>query len=539
MGDIGQYKIFLKNKKTKLFHPDNYVSTVREVCEKFNIKHKNQMANNFERVFKNIKTLKNIDESVVLGDVVYPEVRSLGTKSKYNHNKNQYSWKYKEYLAEYIYRLHCGWLYLVDLLKNPKNPKFIREMRMIFGNHSYDVNYKTEAYYIANFFKLNDALLANSTGGIREVENLNERQVLYPKIVRANSPDMAIYYIDIDPSQLQCSNYSYKITKVGKEIKYTQFKSPKEFRKDPIYAKFTNCLETKWSTADPGMEYMTSRKLNRYLRYLRHLLTLLENVDQDADWRIVRMHQPIFNVEIDFDGMKRNKMLMQAFKKAHIHLWFVAHNHTAQIDIGLYEDKNYKYLPHHITGGHGFRKDEPSGVHGGKVDRVCIGNRDPYWDKNFKLYRKITVTCVNRARAWLRHHKSHKGKGPKQKFSKFAKMFVSAQNEDLIIQTLVGFSGRKPDPLFSDKFSDGSMLWGHTDVKSFGYAIAKFYISNNKLAVKVTYYANKNNGSHFNKLFTLKVVQVDKPLTRKQVLKKNFRIDFMNVLKNKYHEPKK
>jgi len=289
LGDVGQFRIFKQNRYKKLFYPGDYVSTMREVCQDFNSNHRDDMAKNFEQVLIHIKKLKNINEAVVLGNAVYPEVKALGIHSKYNKNKNKYSFKYKEYLAEYIYRLNCGWLYLVKLLKNPKNHAFIKDIRILLGNHSYDVNYKTEAYYISKYFNVNHALIANSTGGIRYVTNLNKRQVLYPKILVAKTKNLKILYLDIDQSLLACSNYSYKI----KNGKWKQFKSPKEFRGHRIYTKFTHCLAKYKVTSNPGMEYITNRKLNIYLRYLRQLLILLKTIDREADWRIVRMHQPI------------------------------------------------------------------------------------------------------------------------------------------------------------------------------------------------------------------------------------------------------
>jgi hypothetical protein len=558
MGDIGQYEIYLRNKKTKLFKPDEYVASVREVCGDFNEKHKNDMTVNFDPVLKKIKTLKNINEAVILGDMVYPEIKAAGIGSRYNGLKRVTKlYEYEENLTEYIYRLHCGWLHLVKVFKDASNPHWLKDnLRMIFGNHTYDVNYKTEAFYISNYFQLKEATLAKSKGGVKVVNNLNEHDVLFPKLVYADGPNQIIQYLDMDPTLLTCSHFLY--TELKGEFR--QFNSPKEFRAHANYKEWIKCLQYERLMTNPGLEVLTSRRVNIYMRYLRHMLILLSNFDRGADWRIVRMHQPVFNPDNDYVGLKHNKLLMQAFKKAHIHLWFVAHNHTGQIDLSLYEDKDYKYLNPRVFPGSGVRKGEPGD--GEKTENVCVGAQDPYYDEKWNQIRKVSPTCVNRSRVWLRYsrrHKKHTKKvAPKhpsktkktkdptkktkpEKFSKFGKMYINRENEELIIQTLVGYSGRSPDPLFSDKFSDMVMLWGFTESKRPGYAIAEFYDDHlGRRVCETKYYAKEVKTDKFVTVFTFKVVQSEraKPLSKKQILKKNFKVDIEKLLRNKFDQKK-
>jgi len=82
------------------------------------------------------------------------------------------------------------------------------------------------------------------------------------------------------------------------------------------------------------------------------------------------VHQPVFNIERDYYGVKNNYELMKLFKQAHFHLWLVSHHHSVQINLAKYESKNYQYM---------IKKDSEKKkirVHGShqRNELKCLGN---------------------------------------------------------------------------------------------------------------------------------------------------------------------
>jgi hypothetical protein len=133
--------------------------------------------------------------------MVYTEIKGLGLSSGENLSKNADTVEYHEKLDEYTYRLNCGWSYLLALLRESENPNFIKNgMAIVFGNHSYDVNYKIEAEVISRMFN-NEGWYPRLNGELKQVSDVNRKKLLKPHVTIAqNSNGIRIEYINLDPS---------------------------------------------------------------------------------------------------------------------------------------------------------------------------------------------------------------------------------------------------------------------------------------------------------------------------------------------------
>lgn len=454
---------------------------------------------------------------------------------------------------EYLYRLICGWKFLHGLLSDKNNPDFIKsKLTLIFGNHSYDVSAQEEAELIAKYFKKDgyigrsDSTLEGiSNGKLKYYSELTSSQIkLEPRLTPGLSKDINVVYVDIDPTMLTCSDYLVK--QDGDNLR--PYLNSGELKKDiENFTKFKKCLNDRYFSAYPEEEWLTNLKINNYIRYLQDTLIVLSKIDDlgQCDWRIVRMHQPIFNNDFDFVGMKLNNLLMQAFQDAGIHMYFVSHNHSGQIDLALYEDGDYSYqfTDYYIPGVSPQRKGEPkkSIKNNDDVREECVGEEDPFYDENGQIdpSKKKSPTCINRAQLWLKDYKVVDG-------IPHGKISINQYNSDLILQIVAGNGGRAMDALFSDKFSDGLVLWGYTGYKRNGYVIANFVNKKsddgNKINKKciLTFYAldNDDDKAKMKPVFILKVKQLDEDIdNRKDLLNESFKVDIVEKLKRKNISP--
>jgi hypothetical protein len=211
---------------------------------------------NFQRVLGQIKTPH--DDVVILGDMVYPEqkrvgksilgLRSTGTTklasetdktkveawtklSKIRRKKavvpdveydyltesgskeklivtpkydgvDADSLKAIELLREREVRLDCGWRYLLALLNDSTvTPAWVlKAMQFVFGNHTYDVDYRFEAKFISkNFEKSVTHRVPDDGHKVSEYVTtpFNFKLFLKPRIVKSNSVSPLVEYIGI------------------------------------------------------------------------------------------------------------------------------------------------------------------------------------------------------------------------------------------------------------------------------------------------------------------------------------------------------
>ncbi len=192
----------------------------------------------------------------------------------------------------------------------------------------------------------------------------------------------------------------------------------------------------------------------------------------------------------------------------------------------------YKYVSTtEVSAGRGVRKDEPgdSLVSNAMVRNECVGDEDLYYDSKWQIsaQKRKTPNCIDRS-AWLQNTSS-----------KYGKIYLNDDNEDLILQILVGNGGRVLDPLFSDKFSDMLILYGNTGFNTHGYSVAEFSKDKGQRTCRIKYFGFESDKADAKVIprYTLDVVLLDgknKIAKRKDLLNKSFKVDVVSKLKDKY-----
>lgn len=396
-----------------------------------------------------------------------------------------------------------------------------------------------------------------------------------------------IAFLDFDMTLLLCAD---KMEDAVKElnIDIENYDKDDEASKNTIKDKFTTflqiekhfetykqCLKDRQANKMPGMNLLQDQKImyKKSLKYYHEILLRLNrlksaNLDQlkNLDWKVVRVHQSIFNIERDFLGLKKNKQLMQAFKEAGINLWLASHHHSAQILLGRYEgnyevkkgisttDYDYKYL---VTDDPKFRFELTEPI----IQSISIMNQaqDIIYDKsenyfftkfgennagadvekkkcdriskeeNVKTQEKKFVTTINRCNRMNTCTSQTTGDKTTTTTIRHT-MKIDPKNTDYIIQLITGNGGRMLDPLLSDLESDSFLLFGRAYPQEFGYYTLELKKENNKNSAIVTYkFGNSNSKNKINYFLTLEQENGYK-------FDNNFKIPshFMNYLKDKY-----
>ena len=308
--------------------------------------------------------------------------------------------------------------------------------------------------------------------------------------------------------------------------------------------KFIKKLKARQLTTNPGLEENTPELLKFYIDYLNDVYKVLGEVakNQRADWRIIRMHQPVFNVEYDYLGMKLNKKLMSKIKKAHIHVHFVSHYHNAQFSVSLFEQHGYTYknlLPFNYKSI--CRNRQGGSLEGVTLNQACnptspwtsMDDFHPWSDASPpKFITEPHQTCskVDRSEAVLKVH-TEKGT-PKQN-----KLLISNKNEEFILQVLTGHSGRTLDPPIGDKCSDMVLVYAQAESGLNGYTKAKFFKDGKINKLDITYYSlTKAGGMQANWNILIEQKKDKSGDTRKNIFKKlneeNFNSDILRVQLN-------
>jgi hypothetical protein len=482
MGDIGQFDQYepYEVKKAAQVVPKNFLYKT-DKCEEIKL-----TMSNFEKgVLSYIEKL-SADEAIILGDAVYTEAKGLAlTLNDLKSDADKLAVK-----TEFLRRLNCAWTYIENLFATSKKD-FLKNITIIFGNHSMDVDYFAELKHMVRFLPWRTNLKA-----LPNVQGDFETSVLKPKISYGNGKNgKNVLYLDIDMSKLVCSE------------KLNDFK---EFRAC-IKATFTHAYPSH-NTDD---EQIKLWEIHSY--YLDELKIALNKVEHDgARWKVVRLHQPIFNIERDYYGVKNNSQLMQRFRRAGIHLWFVSHHHSGQVNIAKYETADYKYKVQ--ADGSTRRKEYNEAVkttNDPQVDMTLkyTGLEDYFYkqdgDKLTFIPNKKNPITINRCYELMKKCKSN-----------VATIYIEKHNPDYIIQALAGNGGRKLDTLISDYFSDSTLLYARAMPQEFGYFTATF--SGNKATLVF------KNGDTTN--FTLIVKQNNKKASDDN----NFKADIDEILKNKF-----
>jgi len=210
------------------------------------------------------------------------------------------------------------------------------------------------------------------------------------------------------------------------------------------------------------------------------------------------MHQPIFNVEADYAGMKQNTILMGKLKAAHIHLYLVSHFHNAQFSVSMFENEALKYKHQPVSGFNpkSWANNRQAAFDTTVSPDVYTNISDPVFD--FKEKKPITLSTdgkvaaikfghLNRSKVLLKRN-ADEAKDKKNLIE------ISPNNEEYIVQVLTGHSGRELDTLYNDGFSDMVEIFGKASRKNGnGYTKARFYDNSGVNCAEITYYILKDD----------------------------------------------
>jgi len=462
-GDMGSVEAFIKGPIES--SPYNL-----ETCPIINDPNKGLL--NYRRTICASKPyLDETDLYVILGDVVYPETNS--DKAKPNvpvsdeENKNRLiKMRYKLQNQEiYKGRLICGWAGLKSLLVNyhnicggSENPEVFKYdqnfnfplIDLIYGNHSFDVDIELETEImreLSDHFGLPvDEKIVNNYNNIvlqyktyDEFYNENarylskEEMLMCPKISQYIKNGLKIQFIDFDSMVLQCS---YSRTE----------------------EQYKNCIKIQ------GLDKLTAFHSFRQSQiYMVRTMTAFKLMDQKADWRIIRIHHPIFNLQgkdtyqlwhDDFIHQGKNYgTLFDAIKKANFHFILASHSHLDNILAFPYKG-GVNYLQKN------FDLEEPKVVESGCFDKFNYYINNQEIDENYNL-------C-----------------------SDSPKNYTWSMNKNLpeyLWQFNMGNTGKKFDTLYEDQKTRGVLIWGRANYVNEYEAFGGFYFNFTKDEVNVKY----------------------------------------------------
>jgi len=503
LGDIGQFDQFAGKDISKMAEAEletNYLYAGKDLkvkeCSVLPLTMKN-----FQTIFPKISAETSVDEVVILGDAVYTEGKGVGATAQALTTAKKTAVADRMTL-ELVKRLNCAWETVKKLLFDVKS-KIGDKTAIVFGNHSMDVDYTTELVHLTAFHPWKEAKMTMKKGV--EVSEL----LLAPYTSNGlGANGKTVLWIDVDMSKLICS------------------------ARTATSAEFSKCLNDNYLSAYPGYakamqdellgeagKGKLEKKRLKIIDYIKKLEAKLDTVKLDkSKWKIIRVHQPIFNIERDFYGVKNNAELMSKFKQAHIHVWLVSHHHSAQINIAKYEGKydnvDYKYKFSADTK----LKRGPNEF--GNVLTPETTTTVTFETKEFITTNDFFYTMDNKGQV------TSTGNGKKVPEvinrcgailktclqGKEGTIRVKPLNEEYILQVLAGNGGRKLDPLISDLFSDANMIYGRAKMNEFGYYKATFTGDAAKFELKTS----------AGVVFTLNVVQAADASDKTNFVKENF-----------------
>ena len=461
-GDMGSVEIFLKG-------PMELTPFTIDTCPI--TQNLNKGFINYRRLMCASKQyLDQADLYVILGDSVYTETNSKENKpskpvtNSVNQNR-MINWS-KQLDKQDIYngRLICAWEGLKkiyfdynDICNVEENPQIFKStldsnfpnIDIIFGNHSYDVDIEIETELmrkLSNNFALpvDDKLVLNYNITLEyptyddfyysHAKFLTKEELLLgPKITQHNKNGIKIQFLDFDSMVLQCS---YSRTE----------------------EQYNNCLKINNIDRYTAFHSFVQSKI-----YMIRTMAAFKYMDKDADWRIIRLHEPIFNLEgndcyhlwhDDFIHLGKNYgTLFGAIKKGKFHFILASHTHLANIFAFPYRS-GLDYLKKN------FIFKETNYVETGCFDKFnyYINNKEK--DVNYK-------TC---------------------KFNQHNNTWsINRNNPEYLWQFNMGNSGKKFDKLYEDQRTRGVLIWGRANYVNSYEAFGGFFFNFTKEYVNINY----------------------------------------------------
>jgi hypothetical protein len=454
----------------------------------------------------------------------------------------------KRIKIEYYKRQLCGWVEVEKTIaKLNENDKLF----MSYGNHAYDVSYTTEQFIMSEYMPWKvETTFGDDINGKKEVAQVTSLPNK-PKLSYSDVNGVKVWFLDFDMTPLICGEVLENIHSNVSKVKYDDELNFESYRK---------CLDRKFADTNPGF-YTLGEKIENFhisYEYYEELIKIIEKLKKaKVDWKIARIHQSIFNIERDFNGVKTNKPLMKLFKDAGINLWLASHHHSAQINFGKYEEENgYKYL---ITEDPGNRLEYNDPITATHIDqtkenqttkRKIVEDEEHTEIDDYFFKKEISPSGVDQG---CRHLKFNPGESKSVATINRCKYLEGGCNSnkndktgitthtstikihpekiDYIIQLVTGNGGRMLDPLLSDLESDSFMLFGRAYPQEFGYYTLEFSKESGKnVAIATFKFGESDSKSKVN--FVLKIVQDESVTNFDSNFIKTFK--FMEYLNDKY-----
>jgi len=265
----------------------------------------------------------NADSVAILGDLIYPEVKSDTIKTLRAYKLKAGEARYPGWRA----RVVCALFVLRDVLNtincpaNSKNPfgskdanGLLNKVDLILGNHSFDVDYTVEADYSLrltnyNAYSFNTATPAKDISASQSKLSYSD-MINFPVMKVQTIGDVRIEFLDFIILPLSCYLNSNPKTE----------------------DQYNKC----WAFSYYGIFYTFQQALT----YTERFIQALGSFTQTANWRVLRAHHPFMNIEgypsdnsyfwkvaIDSSG----NTIMDLVKQNNINLFLASHHHSSQV----------------------------------------------------------------------------------------------------------------------------------------------------------------------------------------------------------------
>lgn len=465
-GDIGEFEEFKDSQGSTDADPSVFkLDETAKTCTKLAGTWKGYL--NFLRLINadinsQHKFSCNADSVAILGDLIYPEVKHDTIKTQRAYQLKVGEARYPGWRA----RVVCALFVLKDVLNtincpaNSQNPfgskdanGLFNKVDLLLGNHSFDVDYTVEADYSLRLTNYN-AYSFNTATPAKDI--LASQSKLSPSDI-SNFPvmkvqtigDVRVEFLDFIILPLSC----YLTSNPKTEDQYNK------------------C----WVFNLYGIFYTFQQAQT----YTERFIQALGSFTQTANWRVLRAHHPMMNIEgypgdytvfwkvaIDSSG----NTIMDLVKQNNINLFLGSHHHSSQVLVypwaNLPQTKSV-YSTYDVSGTIGFSTKifDLQGTECPKGNCPKDSSQCYYNDIFLNGKSEIKV-CDNVSRSMT------------------LKLNPSAPKN--LITIIQGGSGRKLDIIENDQKTPAVMIFGRAFVH------AGCQIVFNKRTFKVTFFEGEN-----------------------------------------------
>jgi len=278
--------------------------------------------------------IRDSDAIVVLGDMVYPEVKGFYDKTKFGEaisttNTKKWSTQWEE-------RVRCGWNIFGSLLKNYEavcgvnkvvgaaaklwsGNKIPSAFQLIAGNHAFDVNNVVDFEKQFTLTQIGGGL----RGYIRSFFNYNNGDI-DPIFTVTTVGKVTVQTLDINASIIGCLQNSFLADG------------------DPKESDYNDCV----ATANMATTFSESDAL----AYYDKIVLGIKKFTTNATWRVVRCHQPPFNIEgpdqkpfLKYKRSGSTKTLVDLMNDYGVEMIIASHHHSSQV-LAYERTQKWKFL---------------------------------------------------------------------------------------------------------------------------------------------------------------------------------------------------